>query len=172
MKKSYEERAKIFIRRICKMASENHIQLATRGSLRVLTNFFNNSGRQKIHLMSGCARTALITSDYVVKIDTGIEDYGTCIDEVEAYDYAVQCGVERILAKPTPYTYNDIDFYIYPRVDHVGRYYKGKDFWDCISFAEDDFLTRHIDDLHNANIGFYKNGEPVVLDYASTFDLS
>lgn len=172
MKKSYEERAKTFVQRICKLASEERIQLASNGSFRLLANVFNkSSSRQRIEVLNGCARTALITSDYVVKIDTGVDDYGTCKDEVRVYDYAVEYGVEEIFTKPTPYTYNGIDFYIYPRVHRVGRTYKGKDFWECLSWDEEDFLESHIEDLHNDNIGFYKDGSPVVLDYACAYDL-
>ena len=65
---------------------------------------------------------ALVTSDYVVKIDYNFNsDFGTSADEVDAYDFVCREGYDKYFAEISCYTYGGLDFYIMPRVGGIGR---------------------------------------------------
>lgn len=165
MKTSYVERAKHFINEIAttipSRPSKSDIEQA-------ITNYCLAHPRRKILCDSGCARTAIISSDYVVKMDTGNSaTYGGCADEEEIYELAKSEGMEHVLAEITSYFANGKTFYIYPRAKVLANTKKHMDEWvRGFTYNEYNFIQQTIDDLYEGNVG-YLNGKSIVIDYAA-----
>ena len=163
MKANYEERAKKFIAQVypyIKNCRDNF-------DFELAIHQFNKLNHRKVQVAYGSTRIALITSDYVIKVDydgwgTGI--FGSCKSEVRMYRQAKRDGFDYLLAKITPYRqkYNRT-FYIMPRIKGVGRTPWDADFY--LTNTEEDWVEEHIGDLHNENYG-WKNGHIVIIDYA------
>lgn len=164
MKNGYEVRAQKFIQKFYEFYAENI-------DIDDACFYFNSTyHNQKIHVESGATRHALITSDYVIKIDKKPNGYtkrfGTCKTEYKNYQIAVRDGFEYMFAKITVYKYMGITWYIMPRVKGIGdkccrdaTYYMTKREKEWI--AENGFF-----DLHYNNYG-WKNRHIVLIDYAS-----
>lgn len=129
---------------------------------------FNSDYNRNVKVASGATRIALITSDYVIKFNYGdkVCYFGGCRDEVRLYKQAERDGYEYLLAKITAKIYNHKTYYIMPLVRGIGKY-EDTDVWTFLKYDECDWLHAHgVFDLHEYNYGF-KNGYPVIIDYAA-----
>lgn len=163
--RTYEERAIDFIKELYEVKGTNTFAKSY-GVRHIVAEYNSLHPRRRVKVTEGAARTAIITSDYVIKIDTGmVEDYGGCENEVEFYEYAKRFGMEYLLAKPTHFRYERIDFYIYPRVSVYANFSRHSRRWYSeLSYEEKEFIDL-IDDLHEGNIGFLHR-KLCIIDYA------
>ena len=163
-KSSYEVRAHRFIEQIFPYICDcfNTYKMEER------VNLFNQDKKRKVKVYHGATRIAFITSDYCVKIDRpdeGDSYFGDCESEAAFYEYAKEEGYEYLFAKIEHYVYNDMNFYIMPRVSGVGHF--AGDATDHVSFSERYFLLKHCRDLHKYNYGIY-HGQITIIDYAAS----
>jgi len=162
--RTYEERAMDFIKELYEVKGTNTF-MKNYGVRRIVAEYLSLHPRRKVKVAEGAARTAIITSDYVIKIDTGMVDtYGGCENEEEFYEYACECSMEYLLAKPTHFRYKRTDFYIYPRASVYTDFMRHRSWRSELSYAEREFIDL-IDDLHEGNIGFL-HGKLCIIDYA------
>lgn len=162
--RTYEERAMDFIKELYEVKGKNTFE-KNYGVRRIVSEYLSLHPRRRVKVEEGAARTAIITSDYVIKIDTGYPDtYGGCEQEMEFYDYACDSGMEYLLAKPTLFKYKRINFYIYPRVRVQTSMKHRRDWYSELTYDEQSFVDE-ICDLHAGNIGFL-HGRLCIIDYA------
>lgn len=162
--RTYIERAEDFIKDLLEYKGENSFKKIW-GIQRTVGEYRMSHLRRNIKVTCGAARTAIITSDYVIKIDTGKPGiYGGCEREMEFYDYACDHGMEHLLAKPTRFNYKEIDFYIYPRARVLADMARSKNWHDKLTCNEQSFVNE-ICDLHEGNVGFL-HGRVCIIDYA------
>ena len=162
--RTYVERAEDFIKELLEYKGKNTFKKEY-GIRRTVCEYRTVHPRRRIEVSSGAARTAIITSDYVIKIDTGmIENYGGCEQEMEFYDYACDNGMEHLLAKPTLFKYKRINFYIYPRARVQTSMKHSRNWYSELTYDEQSFVDE-IYDLHAGNIGFL-HGRLCIIDYA------
>lgn len=130
-----------------------------------ITRFLRDHPNRKVDVSYGISRVALVTADYVVKIDYNPNsDFGTSADEVDAYNFVRSEGYDKYFAEISCYTYGGLDFYIMPRVRGIGR--KWGDAWEYVPSDVSDFLNDYFYDLHNHNYG-WKDNHVVIFDYAA-----
>jgi hypothetical protein len=159
-KNSYEERAKRFIAQIfpyldeCYDHEEREYAVAQ----------FNEDYHRKVFYTHGMSRYALVTSDYVVKVDYQATRWGNCEDEMELYEEAERDGFAYLFAKISRYDYEGVSFYIMPRIYGIGRFFYDAD--EYLTAEESDWCWDHVRDLHNENYG-WKNGHVIIFDYAA-----
>lgn len=162
--RTYVERAEDFIKELYEVKGKNTFK-KNYGVRRIVAEYLSLHPRRRVKVEEGAARTAIITSDYVIKIDTGCPDtYGGCEQEMEFYDYACDFGMEYLLAKPTRFKYKRMNFYIYPRAKVYADMMRPKRWYDELTYNEQLFVDE-IDDLHAGNIGFL-HGRLCIIDYA------
>lgn len=161
--RSYEERAKDFIKEIYPLIEKCDWWGDYANSVKT----FNKCNNRKVICNHGVARVALITSDYVIKIEydeNEVESVGGCENEVELYENAKREGFAYLFAAITPFWYKDRFFYIMPRIKNVGKYEEYAD-----AFMTDDemaFCDKYgVTDLHGNNYGI-RNGHVCIVDYA------
>lgn len=162
--RTYVERAEDFIKELLEYKGKNTFQkdYGIRGTV---SKYLTVHPHRYVEVSSGAARTAIITSDYVIKIDTGYPDtYGGCEQEMEFYDYACDCGMEYLLAKPTLFKYKRMKFYIYPRARVLVSMKRSRNWYSKLTYNERSFVDE-ICDLHEGNIGFL-HGKLCIIDYA------
>ena len=123
--------------------------------------------KRNILCASGCARTAFITSDYVVKMEHDedvVRCYGGCVNEMKLYAYAVEDGMEYLFAKITPFEYDGRVYYIMPRIRGINPW-SGKWAWDYMTKEEKAWCHAYgLEDLHCGNFGF-RNHQLCIIDY-------
>ena len=167
MKNDYEVRAKKFIMQIAPYV-ENCVEYYDYEE--ALEEIRKAMPNRKILCASGMARTAYITSDYVIKMehdDDTVECYGGCQNEMKLYALAKAEGMEYLFAKITPFYYNGRTYYIMPRIRGI-RPWSGKWAWDYMTWEEKDWCYDHnLDDLHCGNFGF-RNHKLCIIDYGCT----
>ena len=164
MRNGYEVRAEKFIHQIysfiCDCEDVEDYEWAVNG--------FNYTHKRNVKVAHGLTRVALITSDYVVKIDCGARYYqdrfGTCANEFDIYAQAEEDGFEYLFAKPTEVQYGGMSFCVMPRICGIGKKEYDADWY--MSIDESDWVTDRVFDLHNGNYG-WKDGHPVLIDYAA-----
>lgn len=162
--RTYEERAMDFIKELYEVKGKNTFK-KNYDVRRIVSEYLSLHPRRRVKVEEGAARTAIITSDYVIKIDTGYTDtYGGCEQEMEFYDYACDSGMEYLLAKPTRFEYKRMVFYIYPRAKVYADMARPKRWYDELTYNEQLFVDE-INDLHAGNIGFL-HGRLCIIDYA------
>lgn len=159
--RSYEERAKDFIKQIFPYLDGCDDEHEER-EWAVLA--FNHDHNRKVIYSHGMTRYALITSDYVVKVDYAQTRWGNSEDEMEVYEEAVADGFDYLFAKISRYEYMGKTFYIMPRIYGIGKKFYDAD--EYLTEEECDWVWEHICDLHNQNYG-WKNGHVVIFDYAA-----
>lgn len=167
MKHDYEVRAQKFIQKVFPFIEE---VMDNPYDVMDTIDEFNNQYHRNVQVNFGDARIALITSDYVVKFTYDFdseEEIGGGENEIELYEQAVQDGFDYLFAKVSRYDYNDISFYIMPRIYHIGEY---RNIWHYANFymtdEEVDWCESHnLTDLHCNNYGF-RNGKVCIVDYA------
>ena len=160
MKNPYYIRAEKFIRMIAPYVQNCHSMSAYE---RAYERIREKYPTRRIEFTSGACRVCFITSDYVIKIDyspANIAVFGGCEKEYSFYhDIAKNSSYNYLFAAITRYDYNDIPFYIMPRVFHVGDTE-----WD-FSEGESDFIDEWVSDIHENNYGVY-DGHLTIIDYA------
>ena len=161
MKSDYITRAKRLIQQLY-----NYIEDCKIGKdyLKAINNFNQHKSRH-IQITSGMTRRVFICSDYVIKIDMPHSDFGTCEDEYEQYQQALDDGYEYLFAPITRFKYKDRLFYIMPRVRTLGYQLPNHDIEYYLTWDDWDYLIHHVDDIHDGNWGILHN-QPVVFDYA------
>ena len=165
MKTTYEERGLKFAETLAKMF-QSCVYLSD--FVAVIDNY-NASHSRKLVFKNGVSRIAIIRADYVIKFDYRPTGYfsdgkaGDCETELEAYEHAIEDGIEYLLAKPTVREMFGHTFSVMPRINHVGD--KEREWWKGLSPEEEVWLENNINDLHDNNVG-YKNGKVCVIDYA------
>ena len=160
MRNSYEVRAQKFIQQIAPYLKG----MTDHDEREYAVDCFNFDHNRKVHYAHGMTRFALITSDYVVKVDYASTRWGDSEDEMELYEEAVEDGFEYLFAKISRYDYKGISFYIMPRIHGIGRSWRDADWY--LTDKERDWIYDHVRDLHNENYG-WKNGRVVIFDYAA-----
>jgi len=162
--RTYEERAMDFIKELYEVKGKNTFK-KNYGVRHIVAEYLSLHPRRRVKVEEGAARTAIITSDYVIKIDTGCPDtYGGCEQEMEFYDYACDNGMEHLLAKPTRFKYKRMNFYIYPRASVLASMKHSRRWYNELTYNEQSFVDE-ICDLHAGNIGFL-HGRLCIIDYA------
>lgn len=167
MKGTYEERAKKFIAQIYPLLKNAYNSHSSREAV---VNSFNHWYHRNVKYAHGLTRYALITSDYVVKVDYDahyVERYGGCEKELQFYAQAEADGFSYMFAKITLYQYEGVNFYIMPRIHGIGRHEYDAD--EYMTPEEYDWCLDHnLSDLHNGNYG-WKDGHIVIIDYAAYY---
>ena len=162
--RTYVERAEDFIKELLEYKGELTFKREYEVR-RIVREYSEAHPRRHIYVSAGAARTAIITSDYVIKIDTGnIKMFGGRKEEVKFYKLAESEGMEYLLAKPTRFRFQKINFYIYPRATVCANMRKRKN-WRAHLTDEEMVFVDQIDDLHEGNVGFL-HGKPCIIDYA------
>ena len=162
--RTYVERAEDFIKELYEVKGKNTFE-KNYGVRRIVAKYLSLHPRRRVKVEEGAARTAIITSDYVIKIDTGYPGtYGGCEQEMEFYDYACDSGMEYLLAKPTLFKYKRMNFYIYPRASVYASMRHSRNWYGELTYDEQSFVDE-ICDLHAGNIGFI-HGRLCIIDYA------
>ena len=164
MKSNYEVRAQKFIRLIYDYLTE----CVDTYDFEIAVESFNHNHHRHVMFSHGLTRVALITSDYVVKIDYDayqVRRFGGGENECAFYRIAEQEGYGYLFAKVSRYQYRDITFYIMPRIKGIGRY--EEDATEFMTDEENDWCFDHgLCDLHNFNYG-WKNGHIIIFDYGA-----
>lgn len=164
MKSSYEVRAKRFIQQIFPYLEGCDTHFYREGALWA----FNMDHHRKVMYSHGMTRYALITSDYVVKVnydEDNVKQFGGGEEEIEFYEEAKKDGMEYLFAKITPYEYSGMTFYIMPRIKGIGKSFH--DAWYYMTQEECDWCSDHeLYDLHCENYG-WKDGHIVIFDYGA-----
>lgn len=163
---SYEERAKKFIQKVYPFIEDDYEPDDVKDSI----DDFNFQYNRHVIVKHGIARTALITSDYVVKFDydeSEVAYVGGCEEEMTFYTRAEADGFGYLFAKISRYQYNERTFYIMPRVYGIkpNSYEYAQHY---MSRAERNWCSdMGLQDLHCNNYGF-RNGHVCIFDYACT----
>lgn len=161
--RSYEERAKDFIKEIFPYIAKD---MEYPWVVRKNVDRFNKEHSRSVKMCSGCARIALLTSDYVVKYDYDheeVESIGGCANEAYMYDIAEREGFAYLFAKTTHVIYQNHDFYIMPRIGGVDDCNGSA--WHHMTITEANWCHDHsVTDLHSGNYGF-RNGHVCIFDY-------
>lgn len=160
MRNTYEVRAQKFIQQIAPYFD----YAVDHDDREYAVDCFNFDYRRKVIYAHGMTRYALITSDYVVKVDYASTRWGNSEDEMEIYEEAKQDGFDYLFAKISRYDYNGTSYYIMPRIHGIGKKWYDAD--EYLTEEELDWVRDHICDLHNENYG-WKNGRVVIFDYAA-----
>lgn len=166
MKSSYEVRARRFLHEIYPFIKD----CVTCGDYCLAVDKFNEVFHRAVRVRHGLTRIAIITSDYVIKIDCGnpinIMRFGGCESEYYKYRKAVKDGYGYLFAKISPAMCGSKVAYIMPRIPDVGSEHSGyEDIYYWLSQEENDYVYDLCQDLHYENYG-WKNGYPVIVDYA------
>lgn len=132
---------------------------------------FNASYNRNVKFMSGSARIALITSDYVIKWDYDLENVrliGGCDEEIRAYEEAVNAGFGHLCAECTQVVVNNIHFNIMPRIYGIGgKAHHYKEIYEFLTPEEYEWVMKFNKDIHSYNWGI-KNNKAVMIDYGFT----
>jgi len=164
MKSSYMVRARQFAQEIYPYISDCKSVEDFEWAVEV----FNRFNHRAVKVANGLTRVALITSDYVLKIDYGTrqKDFGGCADEYRAYQRVFKDGYADLFARISAVMVNEKVYYIMPKIDRIGEEYNGDiEALDVVDADANDYLWEHFRDLHCNNFG-WKNGNPVIVDYA------
>ena len=167
MKSNYEVRAQRFIEKIAPIVPKI-LNSSTIMRMREIVAQFNDENHRKVVVSKGLTRVALISSDYVIKIDYHRDViFGDCESELHIYEIAKADGYDYMFAKITRYPYNGINYYIMPRINGINpdRY---EEAWDYMDDNEREWCYEHnLIDLHSGNYGWH-NKHIVIIDYAAT----
>lgn len=162
--RSYEERAKNFIAEIFPYIQH----CGSHYAMERMIDDYNRDHNRKVAYCHGLTRFALVTSDYVVKVDYNprkIAEFGGCEKEIALYEEAESDGFAYLFAKITRFDYMGNRFYIMPRVHGIGRF--PWDAWEYMTAEEADWCNDHnLKDLHNFNYG-WKEDHVVLIDYGA-----
>ena len=167
IKTNYEVRAQAFIKEFAPYLKGIRITKSNLHLVRDAVRRFNVDKKRNIKVASGASRIALITSDYVVKLDYRTTWAGNSHTEMQGYEQAKKDGYDYLLAKISLYKYRNRCFFIMPRARVAETLtFKGqKRLW--FKFTEDErkYIRDNFEDLHDSNWGSL-HGRPVLIDYA------
>lgn len=166
MRSSYEIRAQRFIRAIFSYLA-NCATLDDYES--AMFDYQIDHPRRHINCDHGLTRFAIITSDYVIKIDYDEEQiarFGGSEKEIAFYAMAEREGMAHLFAKISRYDFGGRRFYIMPRVTGIDE-----DRWEDANYymtdEENDWCEEHnLYDLHCKNYGLV-NGRVKIIDYGA-----
>ena len=167
IKTDYEVRAKAFIKEFAPYLKG--IRVTRPNSYRIYdaVRRFNVDKKRNVKVASGASRIALITSDYVVKLDFGTTWAGNSKTEMLGYQQAQKDGYEYLLAKISLYKYCNRNFFIMPRarVAETLTWRGQKRLWSKLTEDERSYIHANFEDLHENNWGSL-NGKLILIDYA------
>ena len=166
MRSSYEVRAQRFIRTIFSYLA-NCATLDDYES--AILDYQIDHPRRHINCDHGLTRFAIITSDYVIKIDYDEEQiarFGGSEKEIAFYAMAEREGIAHLFAKISRYDFGGRQFYIMPRVTGIDE-----DRWEDANYymtdEENEWCEEHnLYDLHCKNYGLVK-GQVKIIDYGA-----
>lgn len=166
-KSDYEVRAQQFIKEFAPYLKGISVNRSNSHKVREAVRLFNVDKKRNVKVASGASRIALITSNYVIKLDLGTTWAGNSATEVRGYERAKKDGYEYLLAKISLYKYRNRKFYIMPRARVAGTFtFKGqKRLWNKLTKDEQKYICNNFEDLHDSNWGSL-HGRPVLIDYA------
>lgn len=167
IKNDYEVRAKEFIKEFAPYLKGVRVTKSNSYKVREAVRRFNSDKKRNVKVASGASRIALITSDYVVKLDFGTTWAGNSKTEMLGYQQAQKDGYEYLLAKISLYKCRNRSFFIMPRARVAETLtWKGqKRLWYKLTEDEQRYIQANFEDLHNNNWGSL-NGRFVLIDYA------
>lgn len=167
IKNDYEVRAKEFIKEFAPYLKGIRIAKYNSYKIHDAVRRFNSDKKRNVKVASGASRIALITSDYVVKLDFGTTWAGNSKTEMLGYQQAQKDGYEYLLAKISLYKYRNRSFFIMPRARVAETLtFKGqRRLWFKLTEDERKYIRDNFEDLHDNNWGSL-NGRPVLIDYA------
>lgn len=168
MKNDYESRALKFAALLVRLFAD----CLTYNDFQEAILWYNAHHSMPIHYDHGVSRIAIMRADYVIKFNyypdaCWRDEEDNCIagdnaSERMVYECAVKEGYAHLLAKTTTVIMGGRVISIMPRISHVHD--ESKYWGDYVSDDEYDWLTSHIYDLHEGNVGYYR-GKPIVIDY-------
>ena len=161
---SYEIRAIKFIHQVYSYINN----CSTVGEYEASIRVYNAQHHRHVHCDAGSARIALITSDYVIKLNYNpykVKEWGGCEQELKLYNQAFKDGFDYLLAKIKPYYYKGQVFYIMPRIHNIAKTFYDADYY--MTAQEYNWCKSvELHDLHRYNYG-WKNRHIVIIDYGA-----
>ena len=167
IKTDYEVRAKAFIKEFAPYLKGIRVTRSNFYRIYDAVRRFNVDKKRNVKVASGASRIALITSDYVVKLDFGTTWAGNSKTEMLGYQKAQKDGYEYLLAKISLYKCCNRSFFIMPRarVAETLTWRGQKRLWDKLNQDERSYIHDNFEDLHENNWGPL-NGKLIPIDYA------
>ena len=169
MRSSYEVRAQRFIRAIAPYLTYCSDCYDYSDAVDA---FCERHPKRKVSFDHGLTRVALITSDYVVKIDYNeyeVNRFGGGEKEIAFYAMAEREGMAHLFAKISRYDYNGRTYYIMPRITGISED-RWEDAWAFMTDKECEWCEKHnLYDLHCKNYGIMK-GQVKIIDYGAYDD--
>ena len=167
IKTDYEVRAKAFIKEFAPYLKGIRVTRSNSYRIYDAVRRFNVDKKRNVKVASGASRIALITSDYVVKLDFGTTWAGNSKTEMLGYQQAQKDGYEYLLAKISLYKCCNRSFFIMPRarVAETLTWRGQKRLWDKLTEDERSYIRDNFEDLHENNWGSL-NGKLILIDYA------
>lgn len=167
IKTDYEVRAKAFIKEFAPYLKGIRVTRSNSYKIYDAVRRFNDDKKRNVKVASGASRIALITSDYVVKLDFGTTWAGNSKTEMLGYQQAQKDGYEYLLAKISLYKCCNRSFFIMPRarVAETLTWRGQKRLWDKLTEDERRYIHDNFEDLHENNWGSL-NGKLILIDYA------
>lgn len=169
MKSNYVERAERFIQQVASYIDgcNDYPELQN-----AIYAFMDDYPRRNVSVRHGMARMAIITSDYVIKMnydDDWVDSVGGCEEEIAFYKLAENEGMAHLFAKITRYEYNGRKYYIMPRIRGI-RSTCMYDAYHYMTYKEWVWCRKHrLCDLHANNYGF-RDGHVCIFDYGCVDD--
>ncbi len=167
IKTDYEVRAKAFIKEFAPYLKGIRVTRSNSYRIYDAVRRFNVDKKRNVKVASGASRIALITSDYVVKLDFGTTWAGNSKTEMLGYQQAQKDGYEYLLAKISLYKCCNRSFFIMPRarVAETLTWRGQKRLWSKLTEDERRYIHANFEDLHENNWGSL-NGKLILIDYA------
>ena len=169
IKSSYEIRARRFIRAIAPYLTKSNDLDELQNSI---FKFLADHPRRTISCDHGLTRFAIMTSDYVVKIDYDEDEvarFGGCEKEIAFYAMAEREGMAHLFAKISRYDFDGRTYYIMPRITGINED-RWEDAWAFMTPEECEWCEDHnLYDLHCKNYGIMK-GQVKIIDYGAYDD--
>lgn len=167
IKTDYEVRAKAFIKEFAPYLKGIRVTRSNSYKIYDAVRRFNIDKKRNVKVASGASRIALITSDYVVKLDFGTTWAGNSKTEMRGYEQAKNDGYEYLLAKISLYKYGNRKFYIMPRAKVAITLTRKTQIslWQKLTEDEQKYIHKNFEDLHENNWGSL-HGRLVLIDYA------
>ena len=126
---------------------------------------FNKKYNLHVRYSYGISRLCFMCSDYVIKFDYDVSDFGGCLSEYQNYQQVKTDGYEEYFAEITPYTIGeDCTAWIMPLIRGIGHPY------NCFRNVPKEvvcYINKNFRDIHEFNYGL-RDGHMVMIDYAAS----